>query len=65
MLINLFYLKRCLGDGVAALVEITTTRPICVELFAENKQYGRITLRDKGVTIASGVVTKLLKNKAK
>ena len=54
---------RSVGDSVAALVTIQTQRPICIELFSVSKQFGRFTLRDKGQTIATGVVFKLLKRK--
>jgi elongation factor 1 alpha-like protein len=52
---------RCIVDGTAALIVIETLRPICIELFSSNKQLGRITLRDRGRTLATGIVTQLLK----
>jgi len=52
---------RSVGDSVAALVAIKTAEPICIEMFNDNKQLGRFTLREDGQTIATGIVTKLLK----
>ena len=54
---------RSVGDSTAALVAIKTEQPVCVELFNKNKQLGRFTLRDNGLTIATGVITKLLLRK--
>lgn len=52
---------RCLGNNSCALVEIETTRPICVERYADFKELGRIMLRVNGVTIAAGLITKIIK----
>lgn len=50
---------RCLGNNSCALVELETTRPICIERYADFKELGRIMLRVAGVTIAAGMVTKI------
>lgn len=50
---------RCLPKNSSAIVEITTQRPICVELHKEVKQLGRVTLRIDGATVAAGLVTKI------
>jgi len=52
---------RCLGNNSCALVEIETTRPICVEKYADMKELGRIMLRVSGVTIAAGLITSIVK----
>ena len=50
---------RCLLKNSSAVIEITTQRPICVELHNDVKQLGRIMLRQEGKTIAAGLVTKI------
>lgn len=50
---------RVLGNNTCALVEIETTRPICIERYADFKELGRFMLRVGGVTIAAGMVTKI------
>lgn len=52
---------RCLGNNTCALVVIETTRPICVERYADCKELGRVMLRIGGVTVAAGLITKVLK----
>lgn len=52
---------RCLSNGSCAIVEIEVTKPICIEKYADCKELGRIMLRVGGVTIAAGLVTKVLK----
>ncbi|XP_075729569.1 translation elongation factor EF-1alpha (GTPase) HBS1 isoform X3 [Rhipicephalus microplus] len=48
---------RCLVKNTSGLVEIKVSRPICVELYKEFKELGRITLRSGGSTVAAGVIT--------
>lgn len=50
---------RCLLKNSSAIVEITTQRPICVELHKDVKQLGRVMLRIDGATVAAGLVTKI------
>ncbi|KAK6640056.1 hypothetical protein RUM43_008333 [Polyplax serrata] len=50
---------RCLMKNSNAVVEIETTRPICLELYRETKELGRFMLRVGGISIAAGMVTKL------
>ncbi|XP_066591401.1 protein HBS1 [Prorops nasuta] len=50
---------RCLVKNSSAIVEIITQTPICVELYKEVKQLGRIMLRVAGITIAAGLITKI------
>lgn len=50
---------RCLGNNSCALVEVETSRPICIERYADFKELGRVMLRVAGVTIAAGMVTKI------
>eukprot|EP00794_Sanderia_malayensis_P004740 gene4740-5363_t len=48
---------RFLPKHSNALIEIQTARPICAELFKDNKVLGRFMLRYTGKTIAAGVIT--------
>lgn len=52
---------RCLGNNSCALVEIETTKVICIERYADCKELGRVMLRIGGQTVAAGLVTKILK----
>ncbi|XP_065211667.1 protein HBS1 [Planococcus citri] len=51
---------RCLLKNTAAIVTIESSRPLCVELYENMREFGRFVLRDAGVTIAAGLVTKVL-----
>lgn len=50
---------RCLLKNSNALVELQTTRPICMELYRDVKELGRFMLRVGGVTVAAGLVTQI------
>ncbi|XP_035212374.1 HBS1-like protein isoform X1 [Stegodyphus dumicola] len=50
---------RCLTKNSSAVVEIEVNRPICIELFKDYKELGRIMLRSGGSTIAAGLVTQI------
>ncbi|XP_034254851.1 HBS1-like protein isoform X2 [Thrips palmi] len=50
---------RCLIGNSIALVELEVSRPICLELYSDIKELGRVMLRVGGVTIAAGLVTKV------
>lgn len=52
---------RCLGSNYHAMVEIETTKVICIERYDDCKELGRVMLRVGGVTIAAGVVTNILR----
>lgn len=52
---------RCLSNNSCALVEVEVSRPICIEKYANFKELGRVMLRVGGVTIAAGLVTKIMK----
>ncbi|KAJ2449562.1 translation termination factor GTPase eRF3 [Coemansia sp. RSA 2424] len=43
----------------ACIVRIVTSKPICVERYADYAQLGRFTLRDEGKTIAIGKILRL------
>ncbi|ORY81446.1 Sup35 complexed with Gmppnp, partial [Protomyces lactucae-debilis] len=47
-------------QGMRIIARLETTQPVCLERFKDFPQLGRFTLRDSGVTIAIGKVTKLL-----
>jgi len=49
------------GAVVRAIIECS--QPVPLELFTDNPQLGRFTLRDEGKTIAIGKVTTLQKKK--
>ena len=44
---------------MTAVVEITLSRPQCVELYKDYKDLGRFMLRSEGHTIAAGIVTEV------
>ncbi|KAJ1769545.1 hypothetical protein LPJ74_003966 [Coemansia sp. RSA 1843] len=50
---------RHIRKGATARVEITTDTPVCLELFKDSKDLGRVMLRKAGETIAAGIVTAL------
>lgn len=52
---------RCLGNNSVALVEIEVSRPICLEVYKDIKELGRVMLRVSGVTVAAGLVTAVIK----
>lgn len=52
---------RCLTNNSCAVVEIETSRPICVEKYSKFKELGRVMLRVGGATIAAGLITKIMK----
>ena len=47
--------SRCLTKNSSAVVEIEFVRPVCLELYKDNKELGRFMLRSGGHTIAAGV----------
>ncbi|GJQ76877.1 hypothetical protein Trydic_g15082 [Trypoxylus dichotomus] len=51
---------RFLSKNTSALVEIQTTRPIALELYNDCKELGRVMLRVGGVTIAAGLIMKII-----
>ncbi|ORZ29779.1 P-loop containing nucleoside triphosphate hydrolase protein [Catenaria anguillulae PL171] len=51
---------RVLTKGMTALVEVATDRPVCLEPFADSKEFGRFLLRKGGETLAAGIVSKVM-----
>lgn len=51
---------RCLTGGVLALVELRCQKPMCVERFDDSRSLGRFVLRQKGETVAVGMITEIL-----
>ncbi|XP_060519987.1 protein HBS1 [Cylas formicarius] len=51
---------RFLGNNTSAIVEITVSKPIALEVYSECKELGRVMLRVGGVTIAAGLITKVI-----
>ncbi|KAG1712334.1 hypothetical protein DVH05_000082 [Phytophthora capsici] len=51
---------RCITRERSAVVQITCHRKICLEEFANYRQLGRFTLRDRGKTLAAGIITQIL-----
>ena len=41
------------------MIEVETSRPICIELYKDFKDLGRFMLRSGGSTIAAGLVTEV------
>jgi len=54
---------RCLTKNSSAIIELALERSICLELYKDFKDLGRITLRYLGTTIAAGLVTEVLEKK--
>ena len=52
---------RGVSKGCLAVVEIKTDKPISLELFSENKFFGRFLLREQSSTVAAGMITELVK----
>ena len=50
---------RCLTGNQSALVEISVSRPIPLELYKNYRELGRLMLRSGGHTIAAGMVTEI------
>lgn len=46
--------------GMKIIAVLETPEPVCAETYNDYQQLGRFTLRDQGVTIAIGKITKLL-----
>jgi peptide chain release factor subunit 3 len=42
------------------MIEMESTEPLCLEKFTNYKALGKVTMRDAGKTIMSGVVTELI-----
>ncbi|RLN96748.1 hypothetical protein BBJ28_00014207 [Nothophytophthora sp. Chile5] len=51
---------RCITRERSAVVHITCVRSLCLEEFANYRQLGRFTLRDRGKTLAAGIITQIL-----
>ncbi|XP_012543582.1 HBS1-like protein isoform X2 [Monomorium pharaonis] len=51
---------RCLPKNSSAIIQIATQTPVCMELYKDIKQLGRVMLRLEGVTIAAGLIIKIL-----
>ena len=43
-----------------AIVTFELEEKFCLELYSNIKQYGRLTLRDLGQTLAAGVIIELI-----
>jgi len=54
---------RIIKKNTHALIKINLSRPICVEVYSDIRQLGRVMLRSSGTTIAAGLVTKVNFNK--
>ncbi len=61
ILSNLIIVKfyRCLTKNQTALVQIKLEERACLELFSNYKALGRITIRDRNETLASGIIIEL------
>lgn len=61
MIILLYHLFRIIPKNHSATIDIVVYSPLCVEVSNVYNAFGRISLRDKGVTLACGIITKLIK----
>ena len=48
----------CLTKQMTAVVQVEVTRPVCVEVYSDCKELGRLMLHNSGNTVAAGVVSK-------
>ena len=55
----IFSARRFIGKHANAVIELQTARPVCIELFKDNRVLGRVMLRYGGKTIAAGVITEV------
>lgn len=51
---------RLLPKNSSGVIEITFQRQICCELYSDVKELGRFMLRQKGSTMAAGIITKIV-----
>ena len=51
---------RLLTKNSSGIVDIQLHRPICCELYADSKELGRFMLRQSGLTMAAGIITKVV-----
>ena len=51
---------RLLAKNSSGVIEIALQRAICCELYAESKELGRFMLRQGGLTMAAGIITKIV-----
>jgi elongation factor 1-alpha len=49
--------------GESMIAKLVPLKPMCIETYKEFPQLGRFAVRDMGMTVAVGVVTKLTKRK--
>ncbi|CAN0408528.1 unnamed protein product, partial [Hapterophycus canaliculatus] len=47
---------RCVPSGATAHIRVTSQWPICVEKYGDCRALGRFVLRQKGATVAVGLV---------
>ncbi|XP_065892580.1 HBS1-like protein [Dysidea avara] len=52
---------RCIVKNSTALIQLEVSRPICVETYEDCKGLGRFMLRYSGNTIATGIITKIVR----
>ena len=51
---------RLLTKNSSGVVEIALHRQICCELYSDVKELGRFMLRQSGLTMAAGIITKIV-----
>lgn len=50
---------KCVPRNSSAIIQFRLNRPVCMELYCDNKDLGRFMVRSCGKTIAAGLVTKI------
>jgi len=53
---ELDHFPTCLKSGEEGMAKLTPLKPLCIEPFSNYPSLGRFVLRDKGQTVAVGVV---------
>jgi elongation factor 1 alpha-like protein len=51
---------RCITSGASAHIQLTLARPICIEKYSDCRALGRFVLRQRGQTVAVGLVLSLI-----
>lgn len=51
---------RLLTKNSSGVIDIALHRPICCELYADSKELGRFMLRQNGLTMAAGIITRIV-----
>lgn len=54
---------KCIAKNSSAIIEVVTSRVLCVELYENYKNLGRFLIRSMGKTVAAGLTSKICRPK--